>query len=166
MEKKEIFDIVDVNGNVIGSRTRAECHSNSSLIHPTVHFTLFNRDNNTVLMTVRGLEKTHDPGKHVFMGEHMVSGESFEDGLIRGVNEELGFIPKEYLYVGTHIFKYDEQTEYSKMYLVFSSGTGIHADKREIEEYFWLDAKNIKNYDENIGEITRYWIANVDWMNI
>lgn len=40
--KKEIFPIVDEEGNVTGSVTRGECHDGSKLLHPVVHLHVFN----------------------------------------------------------------------------------------------------------------------------
>ena len=33
---KEIFPVVDEQGNTIGSATRGECHNGSKLLHPVV----------------------------------------------------------------------------------------------------------------------------------
>lgn len=66
MSDSEIVDILDEKGNVIGSRVRSECHSNKDLIHPVVHFTLYDKKNATVLMTRRSSTKRFDGGKIVF----------------------------------------------------------------------------------------------------
>ena len=34
---KEMFPVVDEEGNIIGAATRGECHNGSKLLHPVVH---------------------------------------------------------------------------------------------------------------------------------
>ena len=34
---KEMFPIVDEEGNITGAATRGECHNGSKLLHPVVH---------------------------------------------------------------------------------------------------------------------------------
>ena len=84
MAKDEIFDVVNEKDEVIGTAPREECHSNPGLIHHTVHFTLIDRKKKRVFLTQRSFKKEHDAGKYCFLGEHMLSGESYEDALKRG----------------------------------------------------------------------------------
>jgi isopentenyldiphosphate isomerase len=166
MEKKEFFDLVSEKGEVIGMASREECHSNKELIHPTVHFTLFNSDTNEILLTKRSLNKRWDPGKTIFLGEHMISGESFEDGLIRGVKEELGFVTKRYKLLGNTIFRQESQTEYTKFFIVYYNSEIIDFDKKETDKVWWVDILKLRKLDEDLGSMTQYWIDNVDWSKI
>ena len=59
---KEIFPIVDEDGNVIGSATRGECHSGSMLLHPVVHLHVFNSKGDIYLQK-RPEWKDIQPGK-------------------------------------------------------------------------------------------------------
>jgi isopentenyldiphosphate isomerase len=166
MEKNETFDLVDEKGNVTGNASREECHSSIELIHPTVHFTLFNPNSNEILLTKRSYNKRWDPGKTIFLGEHMVSGETYEDGLLRGVAEELGFVPTEYKILGDTLFKQESQTEYTRFFLVFYHGELIDFDRAETEEIWWVGIDELKNYDDSFGAMTQYWIDNIDWSTL
>ena len=39
---KELFSLLNEQGEVIGKASRAECHNGSRLLHPVVHLHLFN----------------------------------------------------------------------------------------------------------------------------
>ncbi len=165
LEKKsqELLDVVDEEGNVIGQATREMCHSNQELLHPTVHFTLVDLKNRVVLLSKRNKDKKYDGGMTTFFGEHIFSGESPNLGLIRGVEEELGFRPRGFLSLGTEMFRYGEQRELATFYLVDYRGEEIKFDVEEIESIEWVPLKAVKEYEGNVGEITKYWIDRFDW---
>jgi isopentenyldiphosphate isomerase len=166
MEKNETFDLVDEKGNVTGSASREECHSNTELLHPVVHFTLFNPSTNEVLLTQRSFTKRWDPGKNVFFGEHVISGESYEDGLKRGVEEEIGFKPEKYRLLGDTVFHEESQTEYARFFLVYYNNQEIDFEKEEIERIYWIKTEELKDFNDNLGKITKYWIENIDWSTL
>lgn len=39
-EAIELLNVIDLNDNIIGQASRAECHQNPQLLNHTVHFTL------------------------------------------------------------------------------------------------------------------------------
>lgn len=166
MSDSEIVDVVDENGKVIDHRVRAECHSNKDLIHPAVHFTLFNKENGKVLMTRRSSTKRFDGGKNCFLGEHLLSGESFDEGAIRGIKEELGVDTKDFLELSTHLFRFENESEYTKFYIVFWNGEDLNPDRNESEEEWWMSIDELKDFDENVGEITKFWIKDIDWNSL
>lgn len=166
MEKQETFDIVNENDEVIGTATREECHNNPNIIHRVVHFTLFDKENSSVLFTKRSLKKKFDAGKSVFLGEHVLTGETYEDAVIRGVKEELGIDLKEVKYFCTTSFEQPDQTEIAKFYLVYWDHRKMKFDFDEVEDIWWVKAKNLRNYNDNVGYMTRYWIENIDWNKV
>ena len=159
----EILDIINEKDEVIGTATREECHNNPNIMHRVVHFTLYDKDLGKILLTKRSLKKRPDPGKIIFLGEHVLSGETYEDALLRGVKEELGFLPKYFKELGIKIFKQEEQKEYAKFFIIFFDGEEIMADRCEIESEWWLDIKELKNFNDNLSSITQYWIDSIDW---
>ena len=165
LEKKsqELLDVVDEEGRVIGQATREMCHSNPELLHPIVHFTLVDLKNRAVLLSVRNRDQEYDGGMVTFFGEHMFSGESTNLALIRGVEEELGFRPVGFLSLGTKIFRYGSQRELATFYLVTYRGEELNFDIDEIESLEWVPLEAVKEYDDNVGEITKYWIDRFDW---
>ncbi len=86
----ELFPVVDEQANIIGSATRAECHSGSKLLHPVVHLHLFNEAGELYLQK-RPEWKDIQPGKwDTAVGGHVALGESVELALKREAAEELG----------------------------------------------------------------------------
>ena len=73
---KEIFPIVDKEGNVTGSATRGECHNGSKLLHPVVHMHVFN-SRGEVYLQKRPEWKDIQPGKwDTSVGGHIDYGET------------------------------------------------------------------------------------------
>ncbi|SRR5260221_166558 len=162
----EFFDIVDKNDKVIGKASRDECHSNPNLIHRTVHFTLINKNKNKVFLTQRSFNKQTDPGKLCFLGEHILTGETWEEGLIRGVQEELGFTPKIFKEVFQHIFSFSNQTEFVRFYIIEWNKEDINYDKKEIVKTKWLDLNDLIKEKSNYSDMTKFWIENTKWKKI
>jgi len=86
----EIFEIVDVENNIIGSATRTQCHGNPDLIHRTSHVVVFD-ETGRILLQKRSIDKDIQPGKwDTAVGGHLMPGESFEFAAVREMGEELG----------------------------------------------------------------------------
>jgi len=100
------FDIVSKKDEVVGKMTAKLCHADPSLIHRVVHFTLVDPKTKNVLITQRSFDVKFDSGKWCFMGEHVLSGDSYENALKRGVKDELGLEVKKYDELGSNIFSY------------------------------------------------------------
>ena len=87
---KEMFPLVDEEGNITGAASRGECHNGSKLLHPVVHLHVFNSRGELYLQR-RPLWKDIQPGKwDTAVGGHVDLGESVEMALRREVREELG----------------------------------------------------------------------------
>ena len=78
---KEMFPVVDEEGNIIGAATRGECHNGSKLLHPVVHLHVFNSRGELYLQK-RPEWKDIQPGKwDTAVGGHVDLGESEELGI-------------------------------------------------------------------------------------
>lgn len=163
MKKQEIFDIVNEKDEVIGIATGDECHNNPNIMHRVVHFTLFDKENSSVLFTKRSFKKELDAGKSVFLGEHVLSDETYENAVKRGVEEELGIHLDQVKYFHTAVFKQPKQTEIAKFFLVYWDHKKVKFDFDEVEDIWWVKVKELKNYNDNVGYMTKYWIDNIDW---
>ena len=87
---KEMFPIVDEQGNILSAATRGECHNGSKLLHPVVHLHVFNSQGELYLQK-RPEWKDIQPGKwDTAVGGHIDLGESVEMALKREAHEELG----------------------------------------------------------------------------
>lgn len=88
--EKEMFPLVDEEGNITGAATRGECHNGSKLLHPVVHLHVFNSRGELFLQR-RPAWKDIQPGKwDTSVGGHIDLGESVEMALQREAREELG----------------------------------------------------------------------------
>lgn len=165
-DKTEILDIIDENDNVIGTATREQCHTDPKLLHHTVHFTFLDRKNSKILLTQRSFKKKHDAGKYCFLGEHILSGESYEEALVRGCKEECNYFAKDFKELLKHLFEFNRKRELVKLFLVDYDGSKLEFEIEEIEKYMWLDIKSISESDLDISEMTKYWIDNIDWHKV
>lgn len=146
---EEIFPIVDDDGNQISTAPRSTCHDGKSmLLHPVVHFHLFNQKGELFLQK-RAATKDLLPGKwDSSVGGHVSPGESIETALRRETAEELGITRIRFTLIEKYIWESQRERE-----LVYSF-KGSSEDKPvvnqdEIEEgRFWT----IEEIMENLGK--------------
>ena len=87
----EYLDIFDSRGNCIGQALRSECHGNPELLHHVAHVVVLHPETGAMLLQKRSKDKFIQPGKwDTAVGGHLDCGESFEDGALRELREELG----------------------------------------------------------------------------
>ena len=144
----EWFDIVDIEGRIIGKAPRSICHSGPGLLHPVVHLHIID-DKDRIFLQKRSLSKQIQPGKwDTSVGGHIASGEKIEDGLKREAAEELGITTFDARFLGHYKWETDIESE-----LVFSFisryNKVITINKDEIDEgKFW----KIKKIKESLGK--------------
>lgn len=144
---KEMFPIVDEDGNITGAATRGECHNGSKLLHPVVHLHVFNSKGELYLQK-RPEWKDIQPGKwDTSVGGHIDLGENVETALRREAREELGiedFTPQ---LLGQYVFESDREKE-----LVFSHKTvydGLLVPSKELDGGRFWEMDEIR---ESIGK--------------
>jgi isopentenyl-diphosphate Delta-isomerase len=128
--QNEIFDIVDVEDNVIGQAKRGEVHGNPKLIHRSVAIAVFNNKNELFLQQ-RSKTKDTDPLKWtISCSGHVETGKTYKDTANRELKEELG--------VNLEIFPLVKflgittiETEMIMVYKAFSDGSFV-LNKEEI----------------------------------
>lgn len=146
---KELFPLVDEEGNVVGKATRGECHSGSKLLHPVVHLHVFNPDGDLYLQR-RPDWKDIQPGKwDTAVGGHIDYGEDVETALRREASEELGitdFLPEK---LKKYVFESNRERE-----LVNAFKTTIDYEPRPSEELdggrFWSREEILSNIGKGI----------------
>jgi isopentenyldiphosphate isomerase len=90
MAVDEIFDVVDLNDEVVGHKFRGEIHA-LGLMHRAVHVLLFNQ-RGEVFLQKRSMLKDTSPGLwDSSVSGHVDRGESYDVCAIRETEEELGY---------------------------------------------------------------------------
>lgn len=158
MEEQEIFDVVNEKNEVVGQATRDECHANPALTHRAVHFSLVNPSTGEILLTQRSLKKRNDPGKYCFGGEHVKSGETFEEAMIRGIQEELGFTPTKWKEVGTDHFAFASETEIGRFFLIEWHNELLKWDNNDFEKLVWVAPNKNDFLKFDLGKISIVWV--------
>ncbi len=120
--QRELFPVVDEDGNVTGSISRRHAHDGTKILHPVVHLHLFNSEGQLFLQE-RPQWKDIQPGKwDTATGGHVDYGEEVTDALTREVREELGvtdFTPE---YLGKYIFESKRERELVYVYKTVYDG--------------------------------------------
>jgi isopentenyldiphosphate isomerase len=147
---KEIFPLVNEQGETIGSATRKECHSGSFLLHPVVHLHVFNSEGKLYLQK-RAMNKDIQPGKwDTAVGGHVDLGETVEQALRREASEELKITDFEPIFAIRYVFQSEVEREMVNSFYTFFSGL-ISPDEIEISEgKFWDIAEINSSLGKNI----------------
>lgn len=86
--------VVDENDEVVGTKTRAECHAGDGILHRAITVLLFN-SKGEVLITRRSQMKTLWPGFwDTSCSTHVYPGETYEQAGERRLPQELGIESK------------------------------------------------------------------------
>ena len=138
---KEMFDIVDLEDQVIDQAERTDVHGNPDLIHRAIHVFVFN-SHGLLFLQKRDLSKDIQPGKwDTSVGGHLDSGESYGSAALREMEEELGIGGVSLGFLYKYIHHSEVESEYVSTYSCTWDGE-IKINQNEIEEgKFWsLDA--------------------------
>lgn len=140
---KELFPLVDNNGNVIGSILRGEAHNGSKKLHPVVHLHVFNSGGQLYLQKRPGW-KDIQPGKwDTACGGHVDYGETVRQALGREVKEELGIVKFMPEFIKSYIFESDREKEYINVFATVFDGT-ISPNANELDGGRFWDMEEIR----------------------
>ncbi len=133
----EIFEILDIEGRVIGLAPRSEIHANPSLIHRVVHILVFNTKGD-LLLQKRSMSKDIAPGRwDTSVGGHVNPGEDVHAAAVREMREELGIAAPELQFLYSYLFTNHRESELVSTFTCISEEE-IHFNTEEIDEVrFW-----------------------------
>ena len=121
----EMLDQLDESGRVVGTVRRALVHGNPALRHPSVHVFVVNAAGAYYLQK-RSPYKRVQPNKwDTSVGGHIPAGESYEQGAVRELEEELGIRLDDPSRLARHhdfIWATDYETEHTRTFLLRHEG--------------------------------------------
>jgi isopentenyldiphosphate isomerase len=146
---EEIFPVVDEEGREISIAPRSVCHNGKSmLLHPVVHFHLFN-ENGDLFLQKRAATKDLLPGKwDSSVGGHVSPGEEIEKALRRETAEELGITGITFIFIKKYIWESSRERELVYSFRGASEENPV-INPEEIEEgRFW----SMDEIQKNLGK--------------
>lgn len=141
----EQLDIIDDQNQVIGTIGKSIAHKDG-LLHRIVIGELVNSKGEYCF--VKQASDRQDPGSFVSpIGGHVGAGESLDDALIRECQEECGFTPTNFKFVGSTI--YDRQVigrKENHLFLVYEINTDQNPIlNHESVQFKWFSVAEIKS---------------------
>lgn len=154
LKDKELVDVVNKAGAVIGRATRGRVYR-EGLLHPAVNIIVIN-EKGQIFIQRRSTKKILPLYWDISASEHVKSGEGFESAAIRGLKEELSITAPIKLLRKKHIQKneYTEErarfveNELVELYGVVYDGK-IEIDKNEVLEGKYVSLKNLYELIKN-----------------
>ena len=117
----ELFDLVDLDDQVIGQVRRGDAHRNPALIHRSVQILVFASDGRLLLQR-RSAAKDLYPGYYCASASgHVASGEEYANTAKREMAEELG-IAAPLRSIGKTLIRSEPETEMTMLYVAQSDG--------------------------------------------
>lgn len=136
---REIFPVVDPEGNIVGKATRGECHGGSMLLHPVVHLHIFDRQGRLYLQK-RPQWKDIQPGRwDTAVGGHIDFGETVDQALRREAREEVGleeFTPE---FLKSYVFQSERERELVNSFRTTISTQLTPSDELETGRWWTTD---------------------------
>lgn len=160
--------VVDEDDNVLGYKTKSECHEGKGILHRAFSIFIFN-DENRLLIQKRSNSKQLWP---LYWSNsccsHPRKGETVEEASYRRLKEELGIeTPLTFLFKFQYAAQYDEVGSEREMcsVLIGRSNNSISANKNEIAEWKYIERENLdKDMKENPANYTPWF--KMEWERI
>ncbi len=145
----ELLDVVDLNDKVIGTIMRSKMMSlPKDRCVRVVNIFIMNKEGK-ILVPLRSHDRKLYPNTFDFScGEHVQSGESYDDAAIRGLQEELGItISTPPIMIGKLSPK-DGINVMAQNYLAYADGP-FDFDKKGIQSLQWMFPHELQAISEN-----------------
>jgi len=140
----EILDLLNEMGEVIGQVSRSDVHGNPLLRHRAVHILVRNHEGE-IFLQKRAPGKLIQPGKwDSSCGGHIPAGESWENGALRELEEELGLkLPDSTFLIFSHEYWWVTgiESELVRTYLTISEGPFTLESQEISDGRFWTTSE-------------------------
>ena len=141
---------VDEKDNELGVRPKNDFYGNPELIHRGSHLLLFN-SSDELLIQKRAKNKVWYPLLYTYSVSESVGDESYEEGIDRGMNEELGIlVPCKKLF--KYYFKDGVDNAFRTVFLANSDIT-VNVDMREAESFRWVHISELEKMIKSKPEL-------------
>jgi len=141
--KEELLQIVDSNGEPVGTAKRCECHRNPSLIHPVVHIHIFDNKGRLFLQQRAKTKDLFPEYWDTSVGGHISAGETVIHAMIREGEEELGIDTGRAVFRFNYLWKNENETEYVHSFSLRYDGK-MKLNYKEINKGQFFKIKEIK----------------------
>lgn len=141
----ELLDVVDLNDQVVDSRTRGEVHQRQ-LPHRSIHVLVFN-DSGQLLLQKRSMLKDECAGMwDSSCAGHVEAGQSYDETVAREFDEELGVnLQSDPEYLFKMAPTPGNGMEFAAIYRVYENGPfNFAAD--EIDELQWFSTEQLDSW--------------------
>lgn len=148
--QKEMFPIVDEEGNILGAISRGEAHNGTKVLHPVVHLHVFNSKGELYLQH-RPEWKDIQPDKwDTATGGHVDLGESVEIALKREVCEELGITDFTPEFICKYVFEGKKERELVYVHKTTYDGEVKPSETELAGGRFWTKEEIASNMGKGI----------------
>jgi isopentenyl-diphosphate delta-isomerase type 1 len=133
----EKFIVVNGKDEIVGYKTRYECHHDKSLIHRAINIALFNTEGKLV-MQKRSMQKDLYKGYYALSATgHVSKGETYEEAAQRELEEEMGVSHINLKRNATFLVSAPDETEMVTLFTGNYDGKYIYpSDEVESLHYF------------------------------
>ena len=161
--QKELFIIADKDDNIIGYKTREECHNDKTLIHRAVGVILFNAKGE-ILFQKRSKTKDLYPGMYaISTSGHVSKGESYEETALRELREEMGIENVTLTFASKHLVVSHEETEMDVLYTGVYDGD-VRFFEEEVESVHYFDKSKTQEIRGRITPCSRKSLEIIGWL--
>jgi len=145
----EQFIVVNENDEIVGYKTRFECHHNRTYIHRAVDVALFNQEGKLIFQK-RSTQKDLYPGYFTLSSTgHVSKGEMYEQAAARELKEEMGV--EHILLKRISTFLVPAKSEIEMITLFTGSHNGPYIfPKDEVESIHYFSPKEINSVRDTI----------------
>ncbi len=142
--QEEILEIIDRDGNTLGTAPRSKIHGNPSLLHKVVHILIFN-DAGDLLLQKRSMNKDVAPGRwDTSVGGHISPNEDLTEAAKREMEEELGIISEDIKFIYSYLHSNPYESELVFTHSCIHNGP-FRFNNEEIDEVKFWDIEEIKD---------------------